>query len=175
MLLGQSGSNCLSKRLALLALLLSCSWVNAKDLTKDSSRELSKENAALVAEVTAAERAFAKTMAERNVTAFAEWIDDEAIFYTRIHPTRGKAAIVAEWTPLFAAKQAPFSWEPDDVVVLESGRLAMSSGPVRDPAGKIIARFNSIWRKDANQRWKVVLDKGNDICRDAKPASAATP
>lgn len=130
----------------------------------------SKENAALVAEVMAAERAFAKTMADRNVAAFAEWIDEEAIFYTRIHPTRGKSAIVAEWMPLFTAKQAPFSWEPDDVVVLDSGRLAMSSGPVRDPDGKIIARFNSVWRRDANQRWKVILDKGNDVCREGKAA-----
>lgn len=130
----------------------------------------SKNNAALVAEVMAAERAFAKSMADRNLAAFAEWIDEEAIFYTRIHPTRGKAAIVAEWTPLFIAKQAPFSWEPDDVVVLDSGQLAMSAGPVRDPAGKIIARFNSIWRRDANQRWKVIFDKGNDVCRDSKTA-----
>ena len=129
-----------------------------------------KKHAALVAEVMAAERAFAKSMADRNLAAFAEWVDEEAIFYTRIHPTRGKAAIVAEWTPLFVAKQAPFSWEPEDIVVLDSGSLAMSAGPVRDPAGKIIARFSSIWRRDANQRWKVIFDKGNDVCPPVKPS-----
>jgi hypothetical protein len=46
----------------------------------------------------------------------------------------------------------------------------MSAGPVRDPAGKIIARFNSIWRRDANQRWKVIFDKGNDVCPPVKPS-----
>ena len=64
-------------------------------------------------------------------------------------------------TPYFATPEAPFSWEPDQVEVLESGTLALSTGPVRDPAGVVIARFNSIWRLEAANRWRVVFDKGS--------------
>ena len=38
------------------------------------------------------------------------------------------------------------------------------SGPwrrVRDPDGKVIGRFNSIWRQEAPGRWRVVFDKGS--------------
>jgi hypothetical protein len=33
-------------------------------------------------------------------------------------------------------------------------------GPVFDPAGKCIGRFNSIWRQEAPGVWKIVFDKG---------------
>jgi hypothetical protein len=47
---------------------------------------------------------------------------------------------------------------------LESGTLAISSGPVRNPEGKVIARFTSVWRRTAANRWEIVFDKGNDVC-----------
>jgi ketosteroid isomerase-like protein len=59
---------------------------------------------------------------------------------------------------------APFSWEPAEVEVLASGALALSSGPVRDPHGKLIGRFMSIWRLEAPGQWRVVFDKGSPVC-----------
>ena len=44
--------------------------------------------------------------------------------------------------------------------MLDSGTLAISSGPVMDPQGKVVGTFNSIWRRDADGRWRVVFDKG---------------
>lgn len=58
------------------------------------------------------------------------------------------------------ALAAPFSWEPAEGEVLESGTLVLSSGPVRDPEGKRSGTFNSIWRLEADGRWRVVFDKG---------------
>jgi ketosteroid isomerase-like protein len=46
------------------------------------------------------------------------------------------------------------------VQVLDSGTLAISSGPVKDPAGKAVGTFNSIWRRDKDGQWRVVFDKG---------------
>ncbi len=43
----------------------------------------------------------------------------------------------------------PFSWEPENVEVVGSGNLAMSSGAVRDPSGKRTGTFNSVWRMEA--------------------------
>lgn len=112
-------------------------------------------------QVWAAERAFARTMAERKVAAFAEFIADDSIFFSATTALRGKAKVVEAWTSYFSGPQAPFSWEPDQVEVLSSGTLALSTGPVRDPEGKIVARFNSIWRLDAPNVWRIVFDKGS--------------
>ncbi len=113
------------------------------------------------AQVWAAELAFARTMASRNLVAFGAFIADEAIFFSGAATLQGKAKVVEGWTPFFASADAPLSWEPDQVEVLASGTLALSTGPVRDPSGKIIARFNSIWRLEAPNVWRVVFDKGS--------------
>lgn len=111
-------------------------------------------------QVWAAELAFAHSMAQRNVDAFAEFIADEAVFFSGTTPLRGRRAVIEAWSAYFSAPAAPFSWEPDQVEVLASGTLALSTGPVRNPAGVVIARFSSIWRLEAPNRWRVVFDKG---------------
>ena len=123
-------------------------------------------------EVLAAERAFAHTMADRDQDAFASFISDEAIFFGGPYPLRGKQQVIEGWAPFFQGADAPFSWEPQVVEVLESGALALSSGPVRNTEGEIVAQFTSIWRRDADGAWRVVFDKGCDLCARS---SAGTP
>jgi ketosteroid isomerase-like protein len=115
-------------------------------------------------QVLATERAFAKTMADRNQPQFSRFISKEAVFFSGENPLRGKSKIVDGWLKYFKAPQAPFSWEPAQVEVLESGNLALSTGPVRDPSGKLIGTFTSIWRREAPDTWRIVFDKGNDVC-----------
>ncbi len=99
-------------------------------------------------------------MRERNLITFGQFISPEAIFFSSTTVLRGSAEVIAGWAPYFAANQAPFSWEPDQVEVLESGTLALSTGPVIDASGKVIARFNSVWRLEDDNHWRVVFDKG---------------
>jgi ketosteroid isomerase-like protein len=120
-------------------------------------------------QVMATERAFALTMAERRLESFSSFVADEAVFFSGATPLRGKPAIVAAWARFYQGPQAPFSWEPQDVEVLASGGLAISSGPVRDEAGTLIATFTSIWRLEADGAWRFVFDKGNGACRCAVP------
>ncbi|MGB8599471.1 MAG: nuclear transport factor 2 family protein [Burkholderiales bacterium] len=115
-------------------------------------------------QVFSAERAFAKTMADRDHRAFTSFIADDSVFFSGPKPIRGKQQIADAWARFYAAPTAPFSWEPEEVEVLESGTLALSSGPVRDAQGKVFARFNSIWKRDASGVWRVVFDKGSDVC-----------
>ncbi|GAB3245682.1 YybH family protein [Chitinimonas naiadis] len=122
----------------------------------------------LQAQVMAAERAFAKTMADRNFVAFAGFVSEEAIFFSGPKPLHGRQAVVDGWKRFYDQPKAPFSWEPETVEVLPSGTLALSSGPVRDPAGKRVATFNSIWRLESPGTWRVIFDKGEDVC-DCKP------
>ena len=114
----------------------------------------------LTDEVRRVETAFAKTMADRDHAAFASFVSDEGIFWGQKTVLRGHAQVAAGWKPFFDGPQAPFSWEPERVEVLDSGTLAISSGPVRDPAGKVIGTFNSIWRLESDGRWRVIFDKG---------------
>jgi ketosteroid isomerase-like protein len=116
------------------------------------------------AQVMATERAFARTMADRDLAAFATFVSNEAIFYSGPEPRRGKQAVVDWWKRFYEKPEAPFSWEPESVEVLESGTLALSSGPVRDRNGKQIATFNSIWRLEAPGTWRIIFDKGEAAC-----------
>jgi ketosteroid isomerase-like protein len=120
-------------------------------------------------QVFAAERAFAKSMADRDASAFASHVSDEAVFFSGKDVLRGKQQVLATWSRFFEGKTAPFSWEPDRVEVLESGTLALSTGLVRDPNGKVVGRFNSIWRREAPGVWRVVFDKGSPAEAGDKP------
>jgi ketosteroid isomerase-like protein len=110
------------------------------------------------------ERAFARTMADRDAAAIATFLADETIFFAGETPIRGAAAVIEGWSGFFEGPTPPFSWEPDAVHVLDSGTLAMSTGPVYDPNGNLISRFNSIWRQESPGRWRIVFDKGSPIC-----------
>ncbi|OYU97973.1 MAG: DUF4440 domain-containing protein [Burkholderiales bacterium PBB5] len=112
-------------------------------------------------QVLAVERAFAKSMADRDLAAFSRHLSDEAIFFSGTTPLRGKAAVAQAWARFFDGAAAPFSWAPDQVEVLPSGTLALSTGPVLDATGKVIARFNSVWRLEAPGTWRIVFDKGS--------------
>jgi ketosteroid isomerase-like protein len=120
---------------------------------------------ALKAQVAATERAFAKTMADRDYAAFTSFLADDTIFFASAGQQHGKAEVAETWKRFFTKPDAPFSWSPDQIEVLDSGTLAWSSGPVFDPEGTRVATFNSVWRLEAPGIWRIVFDKGNDVCR----------
>ena len=110
------------------------------------------------------ERAFAKTMAQRDFEGFVSFLSDEAVFFSGATPLRGKQKVADTWKPYYEQADAPFSWEPETVEVLESGTLALSSGPIFDPEGRLVATFNSVWRLEAPGQWRIVFDKGSAAC-----------
>lgn len=116
------------------------------------------------AEVRERERAFAKTMADRDHAAFVSFLSDEAVFFGGSGPLRGKRAVADAWKKFYEGAKAPFSWAPDTAEVLDSGTLAMTSGPVFDPEGKRTGTFNSLWRREPDGQWRIVFDKGCPPC-----------
>jgi len=120
-------------------------------------------------EVADTERAFARTMADRDYMAFKSFLSDDAVFFSGSTPLRGKQRVADAWRRFFEKTEAPFSWQPEQVEVLESGELALSTGPVHDAHGKLFATFTSIWRREAPGQWRIVFDKGADVCDCAKP------
>jgi ketosteroid isomerase-like protein len=138
-------------RLPLIALL--CASLLALPL---AARET---NAELRKQVIDAERGFAAAMKQRDYDGFMHFISDEAVFFSGATPLRGKAAIGRAWKRHFDKPQAPFSWAPEQVEVVDSGTLAYSGGPVHGAAGKPISRFNAIWRLEAPRTWRIVFER----------------
>lgn len=139
--------------LAALALLLSIAPLAAQSEADRLSQKVAET-----------ERAFAATMADRDHAAFVNFLSDEAVFFSGDSSLRGKQQVADTWKAYFEEAQAPFSWEPQRVEVLDSGTLALSTGPVRNSSGELFAYFTSIWRLEANGEWKIIFDKGNRAC-----------
>jgi len=134
---------------ALLLLLAGCAGVSPPH-----------DMAQLREQVRATEIAFARTMTQRDHAAFMSFLSEETVFFTGPTPKRGKREVAEAWARFYKEPLAPFSWAPDEVEVLPSGNLALTSGPVHDPSGKLIGRFTSIWRLEAPGQWRVIFDKG---------------
>ena len=145
-------------RPALLASALSLIAFDALATTLPTPADLATN----AADVRAVEIAFAKTMADRKLDRFGDFVADDAVCNGRT-PHIGKAAVLETWKGFFDSPQAPFSWAPDAVAPTADGHHAISTGLVRDPAGKVTGRFTSIWRKDADGHWRVVADQGVDV------------
>jgi uncharacterized protein (TIGR02246 family) len=138
-----------------------------------SIRTTAPDIRAVQADVDRVERAFAQSMADRDVEAFMRFVSADAVFMNGGQPLRGPAAIRAEWAPFFSAPTAPFSWSPAQVEVLDSGDLAHTTGDVLDPAGRKILRFHSVWRLEADGQWRVIFDAGDPVPRCDQPPRAA--
>ena len=122
------------------------------------------DRAALQQQVMDTERAFAKTMADRDHAAFSAFLSEETVFFSGPKALRGKQTVADAWQRFYDKPAAPFSWQPAQVEVLDSGTLALSTGPVHDAQGKLIGTFNSIWRQEAPGVWRIVFDKGSEVC-----------
>jgi len=118
-----------------------------------------EEIARRVAEVRATETAFAAAFAARDVAAFRRFLAPDTIWMGK-EALNGPDAVMAAWTAWLTSPQPPFSWSPDLALVLPSGELARTSGPVLDPGGKLVGRFQSTWRRKPAGGWEIVFDFG---------------
>lgn len=123
-----------------------------------------QDMAILKRQVADTERAFARTMADRDHKAFRSFLSPETVFFSGPKPLHGADQVAEWWKRYYSAPEAPFSWEPEEVEVLDSGTLAITSGPVRDPKGTVFATFTSVWRLEEGGKWRVIFDKGNAVC-----------
>ena len=121
-------------------------------------------------QVVATERAFASTMQQRNFKGFLTFLSPDAIFFSGSSVERGPVQIAEQWAPYFQAGSPPFSWRPDDVQVLDDGKLALSTGPLLQ-RGRIVGRFNSVWRMESPGVWRIIFDKGEAVCSAPPPTS----
>lgn len=123
------------------------SWPSADEIAKR------------VAEVSATETAFAAAFAARDLAAFRSFLAADTVWMGK-EPLYGPDAVMKAWNAWLTAPKPPFSWGPDLALVLPSGDLARTTGPVKDPEGKQVGRFQSTWRRKAAGGWEIVFDFG---------------
>ena len=131
-------------------------------LTSFLSLASSEKN--LKEQVKQTEIAFAKTMHDRDFKAFQSFLSKEAVFLNGKKVSRGIEEISNVWRSFYEKETAPFSWKPETVVVLDSGKLALSTGPVRNSIGELTAYYTSTWRLEDDGTWRIIFDKGNKAC-----------
>ena len=125
-------------------------------------------------DVRCTEIAFSQSVENHDITAFTSFIDADARFVSN-SVSRGPAEVTEAWSVFFAEGGPDIKWRPQTVEVLKDGNLALSRGPYRmisrDAEGELIeywGTFNSVWRKQADDSWKVVFDAGN-VAAEAPP------
>ena len=113
------------------------------------------------------ERAFARRAQEVSVRqAFIEFFADEAVAFQSGQPASAQSEMKKR--PLDARDpNLLFIWEPRYGDIAASGELGWLTGPVRsgrkDEPGKIRhGNYASIWKRQADGRFKVMIDLGTD-------------
>ena len=96
------------------------------------------------------------------------WTDDARVISPGEPVLTGKDAIRAMVTRSFAIPGFRISWQPEHAVVSAAGDLGYSVGTNRivvpDSSGKTLTidgRYVTVWRKQADGRWRCVEDISN--------------
>jgi ketosteroid isomerase-like protein len=119
------------------------------------------------------EARFAKDVREHGGAAFAEWFaDDGVVLGNGATPVVGKVAIAksAAWSP----KDYQLTWTPTDAAMGPSGDMGYTwghfEGHSKDANGNPVStsgRYMTIWRKQPDGTWKVILDAGANDAAEA--------
>ncbi|MDE3199898.1 MAG: nuclear transport factor 2 family protein [Acidobacteriota bacterium] len=114
------------------------------------------------------ESRFAKDVATKGGAGFAAWFADDGVALGNGKaPVVGKVAIEksAAWTP----QQYQLTWTPTDAVMSPQDDMGYTwghfEGRSKDANGNPVltsGRYMTIWRKEPDGSWKVVLDAGAD-------------
>jgi ketosteroid isomerase-like protein len=135
--------------------------------------EDSRERAANVKALIAAERAFSSMSEERGMrSAFLECLAEDAVVF-RPHPVNGRT-----WCSDGPESKALLTWGPLFADVSRNGDLGYTTGAWR-PAeqGKtseptVFGQYVSVWRRRPGEKWRVAVDVG---VVHPKPAGRSVP
>ncbi len=112
------------------------------------------------------EARFAKDVAEKGGAGFAEWFADDGVALGNGKPPLvGRLAIAksANWSP----QDYQLTWTPTDAMMGPSGDMGYTwghyEGHSKDANGNPVVtsgRYITMWRKQPDGQWRVVLDAG---------------
>ena len=122
-----------------------------------------------------AERAFSKTSEEKGIReAFLTWLAPDAIVF-RPGPVEGRPV----YEKMDPANPAVLSWQPEFAEIAASGEIGYTTGPYeirpgRDAEPSGFGHYISIWKKQPDGAWRVLLDIGVQHGRPAASAGIKT-
>jgi len=132
------------------------------------------DGGAAVEQIVAAERAFAARAQVVNARqAFAEYFAPDALLYAPYPaPAFPRLAEPRDWAVHIA-------WRPVAAGAASAGDLGWTTGPaeyraVRDAAPNAYGHYTSVWRREADGTWRVVIDIGIEHAAAPAYADAAT-
>ncbi len=127
------------------------------------------------------EARFARDVLARGGAAFADWFAEDGVALENgKSAVVGKVAIVksANWDP----KEYQLSWTPTDAAMGPSGDIGYTwghfEGHSKDANGNPVTtsgRYITIWRKQPDGNWKVVLDAGANEPAEAGDCCKVSP
>ncbi len=123
---------------------------------------------------------FAKTAQRRDLNAFLSYFADEVTLLPLYQPlANGKEAVRKQWEPILASPNVAMTWEPVKAEVSGSGDLGYTIGTYEQTvavAGESSVtsrgKYVTIWRKQRDGQWKIVLDAGTP---DQPPVVPSAP
>lgn len=156
-----------SKGLLIVAVLcLSWTLVLGQEKAGPSRVDVAAEQAALMK----IDAEFSAYTAEHGmVSGFQKYFaEDATLFPDKAEPVSGKHSISAFLTRASEGDKSVFSWTPSRAEVAHSGDLGFTFGNYEvkgtGPDGKPRTqrgKYVSIWKKQADGSWKVLVDIGN--------------
>jgi ketosteroid isomerase-like protein len=129
------------------------------------------DRAQALASLIDAERSFSALSEAKGIReAFLAWLAPDAVVF-RPGPVPGRPV----YEKMDPANPAVLTWEPEVAEVAASGELGYTSGPyrlkpARDREPAAFGRYVSVWTKQLDGTWKVLIDAG--VAHDP-PASSA--
>lgn len=119
------------------------------------------------------EAKFARDVAARGGAAFADWFADDGVALSNgAAPVVGRVAVArsAKWLP----NDYQLTWTPTDALMGPSGDMGYTwghfEGKSKDANGNpvtVSGRYMTVWRREKDGAWKVVLDAGANEPADA--------
>jgi ketosteroid isomerase-like protein len=111
-----------------------------------------------------ADRRFCADVQEGGAEAWALWFAEDGVQFPTEGRVEGRAEILALMEESFVPGAPALRWEPTEVAVAASGELGWTVGRWRLVREEEVLRrgnYVTLWKRDAEGRWKVAVDIGN--------------
>ena len=147
---------------------LIAAWVIATTLLANARSAVTPEPKATAATLQRLEREFMKSVAEKGTQGYLSYYADDAVGVPDGGGfLRGRNEI-AKRAGYFDNKRNHMTWTPLGADVATSGDLGYTYGNFvltsKNKDGKLVTsygKYTSIWKKQPDGQWKVVVDVGN--------------
>ncbi len=113
------------------------------------------------------DREFNQATQEHRLEGWMQYWDDYGVI-DRAHPITGKDAVRAELTPQWEDPNFHLSWTPTAAHALPGGKKGFTWGTWLltsvDKDGKPVkmtGEYLTVWRKNAEGKWKIIWDGGS--------------